>query len=457
MKVRNILCIGAGFVGGPTMAVMADKCPDLLFNVVDIDSNRIDQWNSSHLPVFEPELDEIIERVRNRNLYFKTISPQSIAEADIIFVSVNTPTKDFGEGAGMAADLQYVEKCAREIAAHATDTTIVVEKSTIPVRTAEVISHILNANQDGRQFQVLSNPEFLAESSAIQDLCNPDRVLIGHEPTDGGREAAELLCKIYRQWVPDEKILLSNVWSSELSKLTANVMLAQRVSSINAISALCEHTGASVEEISHAVGMDPRIGPLFLNAGVGFGGSCFRKDILNLAYICGQHGLHEVADYWTSVVKINDYQIVRFSRMIVENQFNTISGKKLAMFGFAFKPGTNDTRDSPALRVCLNLLQEKAVLSITDPKALAQAKIDLSGVPGKIEYEDDPYKAAEDTHAIVLLTHWPEYKALDYGRIFESMLKPAFFFDGRCQMDQEMLFDIGFNVYAIGTLPMTRF
>ena len=444
-------------MGGPTMAVMADKCPDMQFTVVDINADRIQQWNSEHLPVFEPGLDKVIERVRERNLFFRENSPKFIADADMIFVSVNTPTKQFGEGAGMAADLQYVESCAREIKTHATGTTIVVEKSTIPVRTAESISRILKADNDEREFHVLSNPEFLAESEAINDLEEPDRVLIGHEAGKEGESAAEQLRKIYCRWVPEEKILLSNIWSSELSKLIANVMLAQRVSSINAISALCEKTGADVGEIGKAIGMDSRIGAKFLQAGVGFGGSCFRKDILNLAYICGQHGLNEVAAYWKSVVDMNDYQINRFANKIVRSLFNTVAGKKIALFGFAFKPGTNDTRDSPAIQVALNLLAEQAHLAISDPKALANAQSELTGAMGNIDFEEDPYKAAEGAHAIVLLTHWPEFAALDYQRIFDSMNQPAFFFDGRRQVDPDMLFKIGFNVYPIGSEPRTRF
>ena len=457
MKIKNVLCIGAGFVGGPTMAVMADNCPGITFTVVDTDTQRIKRWNSKHLPVFEPGLDELVSRARGRNLFFKEASGKAIAAADLIFVSVNTPTKDYGEGEGMAADLQFWEKCARAILASARDNTIVVEKSTVPVRTAEAISRILHANDDGRRFHVLSNPEFLAEGTAIRDLKSPDRILIGCEPTPEGRAAGAALFEIYRHWVPEKKILMSSVWSAELSKLAANAMLAQRVSSINSISAICEHTMADIGEISQAVGMDSRIGNKFLDAGVGFGGSCFRKDILNLAYICGQYGLGEVAAYWKSVVDLNDYQIARFARMVVEKQFNTVADKKVAIFGFAFKPGTNDTRDSPALQVCLHLLEEQAELQITDPQALEQARLDLTGIPGKMEFHKDPYKAAAGAHAIVVLTHWPEFLELDYRAILASMESPAFFFDGRRQFDTDELYRIGFNVYPIGQSPRTRF
>ena len=455
--VKNILCLGAGFVGGPTMAVMADKCPELNFIVADTDAEKIRHWNANPLPVFEPGLAEIITRVRGRNLFFRDFSPAEIAAADLIFVSVNTPTKAYGEGAGLAADLQNWEKCAREIVAHAKDGTIVVEKSTVPVRTAEAISDILGANSEGRRFFVLSNPEFLAEGTAVRDLQEPDRVLIGCESSMQGREAADTLAAIYRHWVPAEKILLSSVWSSELAKLAANAFLAQRVSSINAISAICEKTQADIEEISRAIGKDPRIGEKFLEAGIGFGGSCFRKDILNLAYFCGQHGLEEVAAYWKQVVELNDYQIARFSRGVVKQQFNTVAGKRIAVFGFTFKPGTNDTRDSPAIRVCLNLLEERAHLAITDPQGLENAKADLAGIGGKVDFEADPYRAAEGAHAILVLTHWPEFATLDYARIFSRMEKPAFLFDGRNLLDPQRLFEIGFNVFPIGKPPLSRF
>ena len=456
MKVEKILCMGAGYVGGPTMSVVADRCPHLRVTVADVNPERIRQWNSDRLPVYEPGLDDVVKRARGRNLFFEVLSPKAIAEADLIFVSVNTPTKTYGEGAGMAADLRFWDLSAREIREHARGETIVVEKSTVPVRTAEAIARILDSGADGRRFHVLSNPEFLAEGTAIRDLEQPDRVLIGGEPTPEGRVAAEALKAVYANWVPEEKILLTNVWSSELSKLVANAMLAQRISSINAVTALCERTRGDVGEISRAVGMDRRIGPRFLEAGVGFGGSCFNKDILNLAYICASFGLHEEARYWKQVVELNDHQIARFVRTILDSQFNTVAGKRLAVFGFAFKPHTNDTRDSPAIRICARLLAEQAALAITDPRALENARKDLAGLAGEVVYEPDPYKAAEGAHGIVLVTHWPEFRELDYARIFASMAKPASIFDGRRCLDAERLAAIGFDVYPIGRAPLLR-
>lgn len=457
MTIRNILCIGAGYVGGPTMAVIADRCPELRVEVVDVDPQRVAQWNSERLPVYEPGLDTVVGRCRGRNLFFNEMTPESIAGADLVFVSVNTPTKSFGEGEGMAADLQYWEKAARYMKPHLRDGTVIVEKSTVPVNTADAIARILHEGQTERRFPVLSNPEFLAEGTAIRDLEQPDRVLIGCEQDEAGRAAAQALADVYRHWVPEARILLSNVWSSELSKLAANAFLAQRISSINSISALCERTNADVTEISRAIGMDARIGPRFLEAGVGFGGSCFRKDLLNLAYICGQQGLPEVAAYWKGVVDMNDYQMERFAQGVVTGQFNTVAGKRLALFGFAFKPGTNDTRDSPAFYVTMRLLVERAQVVITDPQALEHAAHDLRGVEGDLRFEPDPYKAAEGAHAIVLVTHWDEYRELDYERLFASMEKPASVFDGRNWLDADRLFDIGFNVYPIGKAPRTHF
>lgn len=459
--IRNLLCIGAGYVGGPTMALIADRCPEVRVTVVDINPDKIAQWNSERLPVFEPGLETVVSRARGRNLFFAPLTAQSIADAELIFICVNTPTKEYGEGAGMAADLQYWEKSARTILAHAKPGTIVVEKSTVPVRTAETISRILNFNRDGTRFQVLSNPEFLAEGTAVRDLETPDRVLIGSETTNEGAAAARKLAWIYEHWVPKEHILFTSVWSSELSKLAANAFLAQRVSSINAISALCERTQADVGEISRAIGMDPRIGSRFLEAGVGFGGSCFRKDILNLAYMCGQMGLDDVAQYWLSVVKMNDAQVARFVKGILDNLFNTVADKKLAIFGFAFKPETNDTRDAPAIRICMRLLEEQARLAITDPQALDNARRDLAGLPGdsagRVSYDPDPYAAAQGAHAVVVVTHWKEFRSLDYGRIYAGMQKPAFVFDGRNLLDHEHLFRIGFNVVPIGKSPRLHF
>ena len=459
--IRNILCIGAGYVGGPTMALIADRCPDVRLTVVDTNSDKIAQWNSERLPVFEPGLDAVVQRARGRNLFFAPITPQAIAEADLIFICVNTPTKEYGEGAGMAADLQYWEKSTRTILAHARPGTIVVEKSTVPVRTAEAVSRILNLNPAGTKYQVLSNPEFLSEGTAIRDLAVPDRVLIGSERSAEGLAAAHELGWVYEHWVPKERIVYTSVWSAELSKLVANALLAQRISSINAIAAVCERTNADVTEISRAIGMDPRIGGRFLEAGVGFGGSCFRKDLLNLAYLCGEAGLGEVAQYWLSVVQMNDYRISRFVKGILDHLFNTVADKKLAIFGFSFKPETNDTRDAPAIRICTHLLQEQARLAITDPQALDNARKALEGLPGhadeRVAYEPDPYRAASDADALVLVTHWPQFKALDYERIYASMKKPAFVFDGRNLLDHERLFEIGFNVVPIGKSPRLHF
>lgn len=448
--IKKILCIGAGYVGGPTMAMIADKCHDIDVTVSDLNAEKIAQWNSNVIPVFEPGLQEVVERRRDKNLFFKVITPALYAEADLIFVSVNTPTKEYGQGAGYAADLKYYEGAAREILKYAKENVIIVEKSTVPVKTAEAISAILQAEKKHKAFQVLSNPEFLAEGTAVSDLENPDRVLIGHSENEEGRKAADSLKWVYAHWVPEDRILLTNVWSSELSKLVANAFLAQRVSSINAISALCEKTSANVKEISRAIGRDSRIGGKFLEAGIGFGGSCFKKDILNLVYISRQNGLEEVADYWENVVNMNNYQMHRFSKSIVDHLFNTVSGKKIAIFGFAFKPDTNDTRETPALTVCMDLLEEKAKLYITDPKALDNAKFDLRGIDENVVYEQDPYKAAEGAHAIAIITHWKEFKTLDYKRIYDSMQKPAFIFDGRIMLDAEELKKIGFNVVQIG-------
>lgn len=457
---KNILCIGAGYVGGPTMAVIAQKCPEYKVEVVDINPKRIEEWNSDNLPIFEPGLDEIVKEVRGKNLFFSTDIPKGIKEADIIFVSVNTPTKTFGEGAGMASDLQYWEKTAHEIIEHSQDDKIIVEKSTLPVRTAEAMERILKSNSRGIKFEVLSNPEFLAEGTAVSDLLNPDRVLVGAHRTPEGQKAEQELVDIYAHWIPDENIITTNLWSSELSKLVANAFLAQRISSINAISALCEKADADISEISFAVGKDSRVGKKFLNASVGFGGSCFKKDILNLVYICRSYGLTEVADYWEMVVKMNDYQTGRFVRRIVKEMFNTVAEKKIALLGFAFKANTGDTRESPAIAVTKQLMQEHAFVSISDPKALENAKDDLKDldeVDKRVTFEPDPYKACEGAYAIALLTEWDEYKSLDFERIYQAMKKPAFIFDGRNILDHQKLFEIGFNVYPIGKASLTHF
>jgi UDPglucose 6-dehydrogenase len=455
--MANILCIGAGHVGGPTMAVIAKKCPQHRVVLVDINEQRIAAWQSQKLPIYEPGLDEIVQQVRGENLFFSTDVDRHIAEADIIFVSVNTPTKTFGRGAGKAADLQYWEKTARQILKNATSSKIVVEKSTLPVRTAEAMERILNSEGNGVQFEVVSNPEFLAEGSAIRDMENPDRVLIGARQTPSGKKAMQAIVDIYAQWVPADRIITANLWSSELSKLTANAFLAQRVSSINAIAALCEKTEADVSEVAYAIGTDSRIGPKFLRASVGFGGSCFKKDILNLVYLCEHYGLNEVAEFWEQVVKLNEYQQERFVANIVSALFNTVAGKRIALFGAAFKANTADTRESPALAVCRALLEERAQVVMTDPYALNNARADLAGLAKDVIFEKDPYVAARDAHAIAVLTEWRQFTTLDYERIHKSMTKPAFIFDGRNLLDHEQLHEIGFNVYAVGRPPLTHF
>ena len=454
---KQILCIGAGYVGGPTMAVIADKCPDCVVTVVDINEKRIAAWNSDKLPIYEPGLEEVVFRCRGKNLFYSTDIPGGIRKADIIFVSVNTPTKTFGEGAGEAADLQYLEKTARSIVEYAESGKIVVEKSTLPVRTAQAMSRILHSNHKGLKFQIVSNPEFLAEGTAIRDLNKPDRVLIGGLETPEGRAAVEEIASIYETWVPREKIITTNLWSSELTKLVSNALLAQRISSVNSISALCERTEANIDEVTSAAGKDSRIGAKFLRAGIGFGGSCFKKDILNLVYLCRHYGLPEVADYWEQVVRLNDYQATRFVRNMLDVMFNTVAGKRIAVLGFAFKADTGDTRESPACAVCKQLLNERATLAIYDPKALENAKADLAGTPGDIEYCSSPYEAVEKAHAVVVLTDWKEFKELDYNRIFKSMQQPAFIFDGRNFLPHGELFDIGFNVYPIGRKALSHF
>ncbi len=456
-KDKTILCIGAGYVGGPTMAMIAAKCPEYKVTVADINADRIARWNSDKLPIYEPGLEELVARSRGRNLFFTTDLERGIRESKIIFVSVNTPTKTFGSGAGKAADLQFWEKSARLIVECATEDKIVVEKSTLPVRAAEAIHRILQSNTKGLNFSVLSNPEFLAEGTAISDLENPDRVLIGSMTTPDGHESMEQLVDIYAHWVPQEKILTTNVWSSEMSKLVSNAMLAQRISSINSISALCEKTEADIQEVSHAIGMDSRIGSKFLRAGVGFGGSCFKKDILNLVYLCECYNLPEVAAYWEQVVKMNEYQERRFAERIVRNMFNTVSNKRIALFGFAFKADTGDTRESPAIHISKLLLGEHASLAIYDPKAIENARIDLADAQGKIEYFEDPYEAVRGAHAIALITDWKEFNSYDYERIFTLMEKPAFLFDGRNVLDHRSLYSLGFNVFPLGKPPMTHF
>ena len=439
------------------MAMIAHKCPHITVTVADINEARIAAWNSDELPVFEPGLDEIVMSSRGTNLFFTTDKVTAIREADVIFVSVGTPTKTYGAAAGRAADLKYVELCARDIAAHSDRSKIVVEKSTIPVRTAESLKAVLCANSsDSISFQVLSNPEFLAEGTAMEDLDDPDRVLIGGEETPEGKAAMETLAGVYATWISRDKIIQTNLWSSELSKLVANAFLAQRISSINSISALCEETGANVDEVASAIGKDSRIGSKFLKSSVGFGGSCFQKDLLNLVYLCEHFGLPEVAQYWRSVIGMNDWQKRRFSNRIINSLFNTVNGKRIAILGFAFKKDTNDTRESPAIYVGRDLLEEEASLAIYDPKVTSdQIYLDLGAKSEpnreeKIEVCSDAYEAVEGAHALAILTEWDEFRDLDYRKIYDRMMKPAFIFDGRNIANRKELIDIGFNVYAIG-------
>jgi UDPglucose 6-dehydrogenase len=454
---KNLLCIGAGYVGGPTMAMIAHKCPQYKVTVVDVVKEKIDAWQTDDLPIYEPGLLELVKSSREKNLFFSTDIDRGIKEADIIFISVNTPTKTFGEGAGKSADLQYWEKTARDILRASESDKIIVERSTLPVKTAIAMERILSLNDKGLKFEVVSNPEFLAEGTAIKDLENPDRVLIGSKETESGIKARDEIVDIYANWIPRNNLITSNLMSSELSKLVANSFLAQRISSINSISALCEKVDADVEEVAHAIGKDKRIGDKFLNASVGFGGSCFKKDILNLVYLCETFGLYDVAQYWESVVTINEYQNSRFVQTMNRAMFNTMAKKRIALFGFAFKANTSDTRETAALYVTQKLMKEKANVVISDPKAIKNARKDLENYGGDIEYEEDPYKAAEGAHAIALMTEWDVYKALDYRKIFKEMEKPAFIFDGRNILDHLKLFEIGFEVYPLGKPALIHF
>lgn len=462
--IKNICCIGAGYVGGPTMAVIAQKCPQIKVTVVDLNENRIAAWNNqdvNNIPIYEPGLSDVVAEARGRNLFFSTEVDKAIDEADMIFISVNTPTKTYGVGKGMAADLKYIELCARQIARVAKNDKIVVEKSTLPVRTASAIKDILDNTGNGVQFQILSNPEFLAEGTAIEDLFSPDRVLIGGDATPEGKKAIEALVEVYANWVPKDRILTTNVWSSELSKLTANAFLAQRVSSINALSELCEQTGADVNEVAKAIGLDSRIGPKFLKASVGFGGSCFQKDILNLVYIAKTYGLNEVADYWEQVVIMNDHQKRRFARNIIKTLYNTVSDKKIAFLGWAFKKDTNDTRESAAIYVADDLLSEQAKIAVFDPKVGEdQIQFDLNYLETRSEEVNkkgvqvfaNAYAACKDAHAIAILTEWDEFTTYDWQKIYDNMLKPAFVFDGRNILDKKELEKIGFIYQGIGSV-----
>ncbi|MDA0326886.1 MAG: nucleotide sugar dehydrogenase [Bacteroidetes bacterium] len=464
MNIKSICCIGAGYVGGPTMAVIAQKNPDIKVTVVDLNAERIADWNHTDLnklPIYEPGLDEVVAEARGRNLFFSTEVDKAIEEAGLIFISVNTPTKTYGAGKGMAADLKYVELCARQIAKVATSDKIVVEKSTLPVKTAEAIQNILDHTGNGVDFQILSNPEFLAEGTAMRDLVVPDRVLIGGDSSSPkGQQAIQALVDIYSSWVPKENILTTNVWSSELSKLTANAFLAQRVSSINALSELCEATGADVQEVAKAIGMDSRVGPKFLQASVGFGGSCFQKDILNLVYIAKSLGLDEVADYWHQVILMNNHQRDRFAKNIIKTLYSTVNGKTIAFLGWAFKKDTNDTRESAAIYVADLLMDEQATIKVFDPKVTAtQMQADLNYLNTRSEDENatylktksDPYAALEKAHAVAVLTEWDEFKSYDWQRIYNNMQKPAFVFDGRNVLDRAALETIGFIYKGIGS------
>jgi UDPglucose 6-dehydrogenase len=463
MEITKICCIGAGYVGGPTMSIIAQKCPHIQVTVVDLNTERIAAWNdenTDNIPIYEPGLSSIVKESRGRNLFFSTNVEKAIDEAQMIFISVNTPTKTYGSGRGMAADLKYIELCARQIATIAKDNKIIVEKSTLPVRTAEAVKSILDHTGNGVQFQILSNPEFLAEGTAVQDLLNPDRVLIGGDPSEAGQNAVKALLDIYANWVPREKILTTNLWSSELSKLTANAFLAQRISSINALSELCEVTGADINEVAKAIGMDSRIGSKFLKASVGFGGSCFQKDILNLVYISKSYGLNEVADYWEQVIIMNDHQKRRFSNTIIKNLYNTVSDKKIAFLGWAFKKDTNDTRESAAIYVADDLLNEHANIAVYDPKVsrnkmladlnYLETRTSTENASGTV-YFDNPYEACNEAHAVAILTEWDEFIDYNWQQIYDSMKKPAFVFDGRNLLNAEALTKIGFVYQAIGS------
>ena len=463
MKVKSICCIGAGYVGGPTMSVIAQKNPTIKVTVVDLNVQRISAWNDAdlnNLPIYEPGLDVVVDEARGRNLFFSTDVDKAINEAQMIFISVNTPTKTYGAGKGMAADLKYVELCARQIAKIATSDKIVVEKSTLPVKTAEAIQNILDNTGNGVNFQILSNPEFLAEGTAMRDLAIPDRVLIGGDSsTEKGKKAIQSLVDIYASWVPHKNILTTNVWSSELSKLTANAFLAQRVSSINSLSELCEATGANIQEVARAIGMDSRIGPKFLQASVGFGGSCFQKDILNLVYISKSLGLDEVADYWHQVILMNNHQRDRFAKNIIKTLYSTVNGKTISFLGWAFKKDTNDTRESAAIYVADLLMDEQATIKVYDPKVTTtQMQSDLNYLNSRSEKENanllktesNPYVAMEGVHAIAVLTEWDEFKSYDWKLIYKNMQKPAFVFDGRNVLDRDALQTIGFIYKGIG-------
>ena len=465
-SIRKVCCLGAGYVGGPTMAVLADNCPEVKVTVVDVDEKKIEAWNTnnlSDLPVFEPGLQEIISKIRDKNLFFSCDIEKSIREADLVFISVNTPTKRKGLGANFASDLKWVESSARQVAKYASGHTIVVEKSTVPVKTAELIRKILcnsynnkkDSNDKAKSFAVISSPEFLAEGSAIKDLKSPDRVLIGGDNQD----SIEKLCNLYQNWIPKEKILVTNIWSSELSKLTSNAFLAQRISSINSISAICEKTGAEINEVSRAIGSDSRIGGKFLSSGPGFGGSCFQKDILNLVYLCRYYGLYKIADYWESVISINEWQKDRIAEVVINSLFGTVTGKRIALFGFAFKANTNDTRESPSISIAKNLIENGANLIINDPKVnqnQIEKELNISSInnddisESTWKFEVNIYEATKLTDAIIILTEWDEYLNLNWDLISENMRKPAWVFDTRSVLNSSEVIEAGINFWKLG-------
>lgn len=468
MEINKICCIGAGYVGGPTMAVMALKCPHINFTVVDLNQEKINLWNHENvekIPVYEPGLSEIVAKVRNKNLFYSTEIESAIIDSQMIFIAVGTPTKIYGTGKGMASDLTYVEQCARTIAEVSFSDKIIVEKSTLPVRTADTLKSVLTTNENCN-FDIISNPEFLAEGTAVKDMLNPDRILIGGEETIRGKKAIKSLVDIYSNWIPNNKILTTNLWSSELSKLVANAFLAQRISSINSISALCEQTEADVKEVAKAIGSDSRIGNKFLNSSVGFGGSCFKKDVLNLVYICKKYGLNQVADYWMSVIEMNQYQRSRFTKKIISSLFDNVNQKILTIFGWSFKKDTNDSRESASIYVSSQLLEEGAFLKVYDPKVssnsilfdlkiLFEAKNysqkEIQKILKRVEVMNEPYEAVVSSHAIAILTEWDEFKNLDYHRIYNLMEKPSHVFDGRKILCKETIENIGFNFFEIGS------
>ncbi|GAO16388.1 uncharacterized protein UV8b_00253 [Ustilaginoidea virens] len=445
-KVGTICCVGAGYVGGPTAAVIAFENPTIKVTVVDRDRVRIRRWNSRHPPIYEPGLHDIVRVARDgtrdftfpnqdaseseappgqtlvasrpANLFFTTDVAKSIAEADVVLVAVNTPTKERGVGAGSATDMTAFEAVTAVVAEHAREGAIIVEKSTVPCRTAQLVADTLSMHRPGVHFEILSNPEFLAAGTAVNDLLYPDRILIGSAPTPSGKRAAEALVDVYAAWVPRERILTTNVWSSELAKLVANSMLAQRISSINSISAVCEQTGADVDEVARAVGVDPRIGNKFLMAGIGFGGSCFKKDVLNLVYLADTIGLPEVGEYWRQVVKMNDYARDRFTNRVIKCLNNTLVGKKVAILGYAFKKNTSDTREAPALEMIRTLLEEcPREIAVFDPCCnplviKEEIKVLLGPLDSgnNISVYGNAYDACHGAKAVVIATEFDEFR-----------------------------------------------